>query len=116
MFGSMTNSIKEINAAELADWMDNQTESFRIIDVREMREIAQGTIPGAEALPLATLPFRLNELEHNEKFVMICRSGARSAHACMFMQQQGFDNVYNLRGGIIGWAHGNLPIKQVAVA
>jgi rhodanese-related sulfurtransferase len=116
MFGSMMNSIKEIDAAQLADWMENQAEPFRIIDVREMREISQGTIPGAEPLPLATLPFRLNEMDSNEKYVLICRSGARSAHACMFLQKQGFNNVYNLSGGLIGWAHGNLPIKRVFVA
>ena len=110
------SSIKEIDAAELANWMDNQTEPFRIIDVREMREFAQGTIPGAEAIPLATLPVRLNELDRDEKFVLMCRVGARSAHACMFMQQQGYENVYNLRGGIVSWAHSNLPIKKAAVA
>lgn len=116
MFGSMFNSIKEVDAPQLADWMDDNSHNFRIIDVREIPEIAQGMVPGSEPVPLRTLPVRLAELDRDEKYVLVCRSGARSAQACMFMQQQGFENVYNLRGGIIGWAGGNLPIAQPAVA
>jgi rhodanese-related sulfurtransferase len=112
----MLNSIQEIDAPQLADWMDNESEQFHVIDVREMREISQGTVPGAKPLPLATLPARLHELNQTDKIIVICRSGVRSAHACMFMQEQGFDNVFNLRGGMIGWAHGNLPVAQVSVA
>ena len=112
----MFNSIQEIDAPQLADWMDTESEQFRIIDVREMREISQGSVPGASPLPLATLPARLSEFDRGEKIVIVCRSGVRSAHACMFMQEQGFDNVFNLRGGMIGWAHGNLPVAQAAIA
>ena len=104
--------VKEVNAPELGQWLEDESETFRIIDVREMPEIAQGTIPNAEPMPLATLPVRLNEFERDQKVVVICRSGARSAQACQFMQQQGYDNVYNLRGGMIGWAHAALPIVR----
>lgn len=116
MFGSMFNSIPEVDAPQLADWMDDESEKFRIIDVREIPEIVQGMVPGAEPVPLRTLPARLAELDRDEKFVLVCRSGARSAQAVMFMQQNGFENVYNLRGGMMGWAGGNLPIAQPAVA
>jgi len=97
-------NIKEINAEELAGWLQNNDGQFRVIDVREMREIAGGIIPGAEAMPLATIPLRANEMEQHEKMVFVCHSGARSAQACAFLQQQGYSNVYNLRGGMVGWA------------
>lgn len=97
------NSIKEIDAPELAQWVKAEDQKIRIIDVRGMNEIAAGTIPRAEALPLHTLPVKINDLSRDEKLVFICRSGARSAQACMFLQQQGFENVFNLRGGMIGW-------------
>lgn len=116
MFGSMFNSVKEINAPQLADWMEDDSQNFRIIDVREIPEIAQGMVPGSEPVPLRTLPARLAELDRDGKFVLVCRSGARSAQACMFMQQNGFENVYNLRGGMMGWAGGNLPIAQPVMA
>ncbi len=102
--------IKEIEAGALAEWVSTQNKSIKIIDVREMSEIQGGTIPGAIPMPLATVPLRLSELEPEEEVVMICRSGARSAQACMFMQQQGFKNVYNLRGGMFAWAGSGQPI------
>jgi len=98
-----TNSIKEIDAHELSQWVNDANHKLRVIDVRQMQEIAMGTVPKAEALPLHTLPARIQELSPAEKLVFICRSGARSAQACMFLQQQGFSDVYNLRGGMMGW-------------
>ena len=112
----MFNSIQEIDAPQLADWMSSDAGQLCIIDVREMREISQGSVPDAKPIPLATLPARLHELSKTDKIVVVCRSGVRSAHACMFMQEQGFDNVFNLRGGMIAWAHGNLPVGQPAMA
>ncbi len=106
----MFSRIKEIDAAELNRWLEEEGGQFRIIDVREMPEIAGGTIADAVPIPLATLPVRLNELDRDEKLVFICRSGARSAQACHFLKQYGFDDIYNLRGGIIAWAHQSLPI------
>ena len=98
----MFSSIEEIEAPELASWVENGTHPLRVIDVREMAEIARGIMPGAEPVPLTT----------HEKLVLVCHSGARSAQACHFLKQQGFDNVYNLRGGMLGWAHNALPIVR----
>lgn len=106
----MFMSVKEIEAADLASWFQEKPESFRIVDVREMGEVAAGTIPGAEPIPLATVPLRMNDLGREETLVLVCRSGARSAQACMFLQQQGFDNVFNLRGGMFAWAGAGQPI------
>ncbi len=104
------NSIKEIDAPELAQWVNDPNQSLRVIDVRQMNEIAAGTVPKAEPLPLHTLPARVHELPRDQKLVVVCRSGARSAQACMFLQQNGFSNVYNLRGGMMGWvASGYAP-------
>lgn len=100
-FGS---SIKEIDAAELKQWMANKAGTFRVIDVRTPQEIAAGAIPGAAAMPLTTVPVRMHELNRDETLVFVCRSGQRSGQACQFLQQQGFAKVYNLRGGMIAWA------------
>lgn len=107
------NGINEVDAPELAKWLNEQDAALRVIDVRQMPEIAAGTVPGAEAVPLHTLPLKMNDLRRNEKLVLVCRSGARSAQACMFLAQQGFDNVYNLRGGMMAWAQTGLTVGQV---
>lgn len=108
------NTIMEIDASELAQWVNDASQCLRVIDVRQMQEIAMGTVPKAEPLPLHTLPAKVHELSRGEKLVMVCRSGARSAQACMFLQQQGFSNVYNLRGGIMGWVQSGFPAYQLA--
>lgn len=104
------NNIKEIDAPELAQWVNDSNHKLRVIDVRQLQEIAMGTVPKAEALPLHTLPERIHELSPAEKLVFICRSGARSAQACMYLQQYGFSDVYNLRGGMMGWMQNGLPL------
>ena len=101
--------IKEIEVAELAELKENG-DTIRVIDIRQPAELNGGIIPGAEALPMHIIPLRINEFRRDEKLVMVCRSGARSAQACMFMQKQGYDNVFNLRGGMIAWAGSGLEI------
>jgi rhodanese-related sulfurtransferase len=110
MFGM---NVKEIDAHELSKWVSTPDNAIRVIDVRQMEEIAHGTVPQAEALPLSTLPAKIHEFKREEKLVMVCRSGARSAQACMFMQQQGFSNVYNLRGGMMGWVQSGFPAYRL---
>jgi rhodanese-related sulfurtransferase len=107
------NTIKEIDAPEFAQWLNDAHPDLRVIDVRQMEEIAQGTVPKAQALPLHTLPAKVQDLSKQEKLVIVCRSGARSAQACMFLQQQGFSNVYNLRGGMMGWVQSGFPAYQL---
>lgn len=94
--------IKEVEAPQLAAKIKDNDELV-IIDVREMHEIARGTIQGAIAMPMATVPLHLNDIPKDKEVVFICRSGARSGQVCMFLGQHGYDNAINLRGGMIGW-------------
>jgi rhodanese-related sulfurtransferase len=79
-------NVKEIDANQLAQWVEDDSHKLRVIDVRQMEEIMHGTVPKAEALPLHVLPAKVHELDKTEKLIMVCRSGARSAQACMFLQ------------------------------
>ena len=75
-----------------------------LIDVREQYEYDEGHIPGITLMPLGTIPNRLNEIPTDKEVVFICRSGNRSNQATQFLQQQGFDNVHNMLGGMNDWA------------
>ncbi len=94
--------IKEVDSPQLMSKMDEDNDLV-IIDVREMHEISRGTIKGAIAMPMASVPLRLNEIPKDNEVIFICRSGARSGQVCMFLGQHGYENVINLRGGMIGW-------------
>lgn len=96
-------SIKEIDVNTLKQWQDEE-KSFRLIDVRSVAEFGQGMIQDGEPLPLHILPVKADELPADVEIVFYCRTGARSAQACAFMQSRGHQNVYNLRGGIMNWA------------
>jgi rhodanese-related sulfurtransferase len=113
MYGS---NIKEVSVSEFAQWLNDDSHKLRVIDVRQMQEIAMGTVPTAEALPLHMLPEQIHALSPAEKMVLVCRSGARSAQACMYLQQWGFSNVYNLRGGMIGWIQSGFPPSPLSQA
>ena len=96
-------SIKELDAQALKAYIDDKRK-IRLLDVRSIEEMAAGMLPNSEKLPLHTLPARLNDIDREELCVLYCRSGARSAQGVGFLMAQGFEHVYNLRGGVIAWA------------
>jgi len=91
-------------------------DDVHLIDIRTAGEVAQGVIPDAAHIPMHLIPLRVSELPNDREVILYCRSGARSYHACSYLVQQGFNNVVNLRGGIIGWVRGGFEIApRVAV-
>lgn len=101
--------VKEIEASELQSRIEGG-EDIAVIDIRSDAEVAQGILPDAEHVAMHMIPLRLQDLPKDKDIVLYCRSGARSYHACNFLNQQGVTNVLNLRGGIISWARSGLPI------
>ena len=106
-------SIREIDVAELKSLLDD-VKSLKLFDVRNPFEVTSGAIPGAENMPLHTLPFHADGIDSNgegtEPVVFYCQSGGRSAQACMFMTSRGYENVLNLRGGIQAWIRSGLMV------
>ncbi|MFT9816907.1 rhodanese-like domain-containing protein [Lysinibacillus sp. NPDC056185] len=93
--------MKEISAKEVQQALE-QGQAINLIDVREVDEVEAGHIPGIIHIPLGLLEFRLHELNKNEPYVMVCRSGGRSGSATQFLESQGF-NVSNMVGGMLAW-------------
>jgi rhodanese-related sulfurtransferase len=83
-----------------------QSEDLLLLDVREDSEYAFAHIKGSVHIPLQQLPQRLGELQPTQKLVVICHHGVRSQHACQFLEYSGFNNLYNLQGGIDAWSVG----------
>lgn len=75
-----------------------------LIDVREVPEVAYCRIDGSVHIPLAELPGRIAELDRERDTVILCHVGGRSMQAAMFLRANGYDNVYNLAGGIDAWS------------
>ncbi|HEY6954824.1 MAG TPA: molybdopterin-synthase adenylyltransferase MoeB [Flavisolibacter sp.] len=94
--------IKEITARELYD-LQVRGEDIQIIDVREPHEYEIANISG-ELIPLATVSANADKIDRNKKVIVHCKMGGRSAKAIHELEEKfGFTNLYNLKGGILGW-------------
>lgn len=99
---------KNITAEELHARL--QQGGLRLVDVRTDAEVARGKIPQGDPIPLHLIPMRLHEMDKAAATVFYCQMGGRSAQAAAFAAANGFSDVYNLQGGILGWAQAGLPI------
>lgn len=100
----MGDDIMEITVHELKEKLDE----FRIIDVREAEEFAEGHVPNAVNVPLGAfirdLKRKGEELVPKDKEVVVyCGSGVRGGIAASFVQEKGWENVKNLTGGYAAW-------------
>lgn len=80
---------------------DPLPDELTVLDVREPVEWAYGHIEGALHIPLGELTSRLDEVPESQTLV-VCKVGARSAQAVMWLGRQGRD-VVNLDGGMLDW-------------
>lgn len=95
--------MKEINVQELKDLKD-QSADFQLIDVREQHEFDICNLDG-ELIPMGEVPNHVGNISKNKQVVVHCRSGARSADIIRYLEQNhGYDNLYNLAGGILAWS------------
>lgn len=105
--------LKEISAKELFAMIQGKNH-LDLIDIRTPAEIERGVIPNAKTLPMHLIPLNIDYFSLSQKQIVIyCRTGSRSAQACRFLNQQGINNVINLRGGIVKWASGGLRLDPV---
>lgn len=103
--------MKSITVQELKDLQDNHTD-FQLIDVRESHENDICTLNG-ELIPMNDIPSRFEEISRDKQVVVHCRSGMRSGNVIQYLEQNhGYDNLYNLEGGILAWAREIDPSMQ----
>lgn len=97
------SEMKEITVRELQA-MRARGEDFQLVDVREPYETEIATLEG-ELIPLAEIAAAQDRIARDKKVVMHCRTGVRSGNAVRFLEDQfGFDNLFNLKGGIQAWS------------
>ena len=113
--------IQEIKPEALREYLD---DDLVIIDVREVDEFTQGSIPGAINIPRGVLEFELSRhpalncnphpvvSKPEQPIYLYCRSGGRSALAAASLQSMGFANVCSLAGGFDAWTSQNHPVAR----
>jgi molybdopterin/thiamine biosynthesis adenylyltransferase/rhodanese-related sulfurtransferase len=103
-------SMPEMTVKELKRRLD-AGDDVAVLDVREPHEFEICNLGGV-LIPLGELPARMQELDPTREIVVHCHHGGRSARAVEFLEDAGFEKVWNLKGGIAAWANEidpNLP-------
>ncbi len=107
--GSAGNGI----SANEATLMINRQDAL-VIDVRETAEWSGGHIPNARHIALGNLAKHLSEIEKfkEKPVIVVCASGNRSRSGCGILKKAGFQQVFNLNGGIHAWSDASLPMTK----
>jgi rhodanese-related sulfurtransferase/rubrerythrin len=78
-------------------------EEYILLDVRQPEEYEEGHMPGSRLIPVGELHQRLDELDRTKPAIVYCRAGVRGANAAGVLLNAGFDDVWNMSGGILAW-------------
>ena len=95
--------ITQCSVQELQERLQNN-ENLVLLDVREANEYAFAHIQGSLHIPLRQIPERIQELNTEQDIAVLCHHGIRSQQACLFLEQYGFNHLYNVVGGIDAWS------------
>jgi rhodanese-related sulfurtransferase len=100
-----TMSSIEISCQDVKSKLDS-AEGLLLLDCREQDEWDHVHIQGATLLPMSGIQDRAGELEshRSSQVIVYCHHGGRSLQVARWMQQQGFEDVLSMAGGIDVWA------------
>jgi rhodanese-related sulfurtransferase len=84
-----------------------------LVDVREADEVALASfdVPCIMLIPFSEFQARFREIPADREVIVGCNVGERSLMATLFLMNNGYDKVFNLENGIVGWAEKGLPVK-----
>ena len=102
--------MRQADLKEIHQLFQARTPEQIWIDVRQPEEWAEGTIPGVRRISLGALPQHLGALDKAKTYVLVCRSGGRSAKACQAMERAGFGRLINFAGGMRTWYQAGYPL------
>ena len=95
---------KNLSSIELKNWIKSN-KNMLLLDIRTEEEFEEAHIENSINIPLQSLLYNIDELQdyNNKDIVIYCRSGHRSITACNLLSIEGFNKIYNLEKGIIGY-------------
>ena len=102
-FCGVATNLPTVSVRELKEKLDAR-QPVQLVDVREPFEHEIANIDSARLIPLGELSDRLKELDRGRLTIVHCHSGMRSAQAVRLLREAGFENVFNLEGGIAKWS------------
>ena len=93
-----------MTAEEVREFLKQKDpDDYNLIDVRQPKEYERGHLAGARLMPVGDLTNHLNELDRSKPTITYCGSGVRSRAAAAILSDAGFENAFNMQGGIKAW-------------
>ncbi|MDT8445564.1 MAG: rhodanese-like domain-containing protein [bacterium] len=115
MFGFMKgfSSVNEVTVEEAHSRFSTKPNEVFMLDVRTAAEYQQAHVEGSVLIPVQDLAGKIHELEEHKgkEILVICRSGNRSFTAAAMLKDKGFDQAFNVTGGVMSWYQAGLPLK-----
>mgnify|MGYP001825089861 CR=1 FL=1 len=96
--------MREISTGECRDYLETASEKPLLLDVREPWEYNIVHLEGALLIPMREIPATIDALDPVRETIVICHHGIRSRQVAHYLENIGFTNVVNLRGGMDAWA------------
>jgi rhodanese-related sulfurtransferase len=101
---------KTVSPQEAKNLIESRNDIL-LIDVRGQDELSQGYIAGSTLMPLWDIIKGAQRPPKEKPILLICAVGGRSLALGQLMSKNGWDEVYNLKGGISAWKKAKLPLK-----
>jgi rhodanese-related sulfurtransferase len=95
------NGVTQYSIDEVKEILKNG--KAKVIDVRTPEEYQEGHIPGVPLRVMQNIAEWIGELNPEEPYVFVCRSGGRSQTVAEYLVGMGFHNVANCVGGMLAW-------------
>lgn len=91
--------------------MITSRKDLLLIDIRNQDELREGYIAGSTLMPLWDIVKGTQRPPRNKPILLICAVGGRSLALGQLLSKSGWDEVYNLKGGIAAWKEAQLPLQ-----
>jgi len=98
---------KTINVLDVVAYKKAISNNVQLVDVRTPKEYNEGFIKNAKNIDFFSDDFKTQFKEYNKEkpLYIYCRSGGRSAKASKILQELGFKEIYDLKGGYLSWSN-----------
>jgi rhodanese-related sulfurtransferase len=106
-----TAAMQNISASDMQK-ITRQTPDIYLLDVRTLGEYTQKRIKGTRLIPIDQIQRRINEIPKKRPIIVICETGMRSAQVGRYLDSLGYQDVFNLSQGIMGWQLRGYPIES----
>lgn len=105
-----TQAVQSIPPQQAKELIENRPDLL-ILDVRTPPELKEGFIAGSKLYDFWTVVKGRHTLPRNRPLLLVCAVGGRSYFAGTILKKAGYEEIYNLSGGIAAWKEKGLPLQ-----